>query len=339
MKLASGPERRSVGLTEVATEAGVSVVTVSRALNSPDLVAPKTRAAIEAAMRRLGWVPNLAARSLVSNRSQLVAVCVPTLVDSVFAEAVQALNESLSAAGLHLAVGDTGYSPIREKELVIAMLGRRPDAVVLTGTAHAPGLASLLRRQRIPVVETWNLTDRPIDMLVGFSNGGASRRITQHLIAQGYRRLAYVGRPVAGNDRATSRRDGFLAALRSAGLAADPALIVETETGMTAGAESIRRLLALARPPDAVLYSGDNTAAGAMLACLNDGVRVPHDVAVAGLGDLEIARLLPGGLTTIAFRAAAIGAETGRLIRERLSGERPHPIVDVGFELVPRGST
>lgn len=332
---------RSIGLPEVAQEAGVSVVTVSRALNNPQVVSARTREAIHAAMRQLNYVPNLAARSLVSRRSGLVAAFVPTLNDSVFADTVQGLSESLTAAGLHLAIGDTSYSPSREEELVLAMLGRRPDALVLTGTVRTPHLAAALRQAGIPVIETWHLGDSPqIDMRVGFSNHAAAQAVARHLIDRGYRRFAYVGRPTDGNDRAQARRAGFLDAVGDRGLVIDPDRMIEIETSMSAGAAVVRSLLALPAPPDAVLFSGDNSAAGALLACLSDRIRVPQDLAIAGFGDLEIARIVPGGLTTVAFRSRQIGAEAGRLIRERLAGGVPvSDTIDVGFELVSRGST
>jgi LacI family gluconate utilization system Gnt-I transcriptional repressor len=245
----------------------------------------------------------------------------------------------LTRSGLQLLLGNTQYDPAREHELVAAMLGRRPDAIALTGAAHAPALRRLLREARIPVVEMWSLGGRPIDLAVGLSNRQAARVAAAHLVARGYRRIGFVGRPVAGNDRARDRQSGYRDALRDAGLPAPPEWVWETDTTLEAGRAALDRL-ALPHRLDALLFSGDNTAAGALLACLERRISVPGRLAICGFGDLPIARALPGGLTTIRVDSYGIGARAGGLLVHALADARPRPRrIDVGFELVPRGST
>jgi LacI family gluconate utilization system Gnt-I transcriptional repressor len=333
-----GGARRPL-LGDVAAAAGVSVVTVSRAMNAPGIVSAKTHARIEAAIAATGYVPDLVARSMAQRRTRIVAGFVPSLRDSIFADTTQGLSDELTRSGLQLLLGNTQYDPAREHELVAAMLGRRPDAIALTGAAHAPALRRLLREARIPVVEMWSLGGRPIDLAVGLSNRQAARVAAAHLVARGYRRIGFVGRPVAGNDRARDRQSGYRDALRDAGLPAPPEWVWETDTTLEAGRAALDRL-ALPHRLDALLFSGDNTAAGALLACLERRISVPGRLAICGFGDLPIARALPGGLTTIRVDSYGIGARAGGLLVHALADARPRPRrIDVGFELVPRGST
>ena len=159
------------------------------------------------------------------------------------------------------------------------------------------------------------------------------------MIARGRRRIGYVSRPTAGNDRAWDRRQGYLDALAEAGLSAPEAWRWETETTIDAGAAAVERL-ALAHGLDALVFSGDNTATGALLACLARGIAVPKTLAISGFGDLPIAGMLPGGLTTVRIDAYGIGCTAGDLIVAALTGHRPKQrSIDVGYEVIVRGST
>jgi LacI family gluconate utilization system Gnt-I transcriptional repressor len=326
-------------LGDVASAAGVSIVTVSRAMNSPGVVTARTRERIEAAMQEVGYVPDLVARSMAQQRTQVVAAFVPTLMDSIFASTIQGLSDAIAAAGLQLLLGNTQYSLEEEERLVRAVLGRRPDAIALTGTTHREPLRRMLAQAQIPVVEMWNLIPDPLDMAVGFSNRAAGRALTQHLIERGYRRIGYVGRTVQGNERAAARRDGYKEALRDAGLETRPEWVWEVETSMGTGEEAVEAL-ALPHALEAIVFSGDNPAAGAILACHDRGIAVPGELAVSGFGDFEIARRVPGGLTTVRIDSYGIGRAAGEMLLRAVGGDRTgERRVDLGFEIVVRGST
>ena len=187
------PSAAAVRMEDVAREAGVSPVTVSRALNTPEKLAPATLAAVRAAIERLRYVPNLTAGSLASNRSRIVAAIVPTIANSIFSDTIDGLATVMAPHRYQLLLGQTQYRDDEEAQLVEAFLGRRVDGLVLTGVKHARGLRARLQRAGIPVVETWDLTARPIDMLVGFSNRAAGEAAARYLLGKGYRRLAFIG--------------------------------------------------------------------------------------------------------------------------------------------------
>src|ERR687886_79689 len=157
-------------IEDVAAMAGTSPITVSRTLRYPDKVAPQTRSRVLAAIETLGYVPNLAASSLASHRSGIVAVLVPTIANSIFAETIQGVSDAVAAAGLQILLGDYGYSPERERRLLQALVGRRPEAVVVVGVVRSGGLRRLLKSLAVPVIETWDLTRDPVDTVIGFSN-------------------------------------------------------------------------------------------------------------------------------------------------------------------------
>ena len=164
MPLAPPPRKRrappdSVRMEDVARAAGVSAITVSRALNAPDKLSPATLRAVRAAIERLRYVPNLTAGSLASNRSRTVAVIVPTVNSSIFSDTIDGLAQALASHRYQLLLGQTNYRLEEESALVQAFLGRRVDGLVLTGVNHARGVRSSILRAGIPVVETWDLSD------------------------------------------------------------------------------------------------------------------------------------------------------------------------------------
>ncbi|HZQ59721.1 MAG TPA: substrate-binding domain-containing protein, partial [Casimicrobiaceae bacterium] len=226
-----------------------------------------------------------------------------------------------------------------EEALVRAFLSRRIDALYLTGVTHTPGTLKMLRSAGIPVVEGGNLTQDPIDMVVGYSNVNAARAVTRHLVAQGHRRIGYIGAYPADNDRARDRRRGYELALRAARIEVDDTLCVETALDIDSGARAMATLLERDGRLAAVFCSSDVLAVGALYECQRRGRSVPGDVALAGFDDVPIAAQVVPSLTTLRIPRYAIGQRAGEMLVARLAGKRvAGRIVDTGFELVPRAS-
>ena len=325
-----------VRMLDVAREAGVSAQTVSRVLRLPEKVAEATRQRVLEAIDKLNYVPDLTASYLASNRSRVVALVLPSVSMSIFADTVAGLTSSLDSAGYQLLLAHTDYSLDDEEAAIRAFLGRRPDAMVLTGVEHSARAEELLRLSGIPVVQTWALTSRPIDMVVGTDNVGAGSALAEHLFARGYRRLAFVGNTEL---RSRERRDGFLAALR--GRVPEPAVI--SHKGVTQlmdeGAATLAEVLERQPDTDAIFVASDIMAAGAIFECHRRGIRVPEDVAIVGFGGYDIARHITPSLTTAEVSGRRIGELAAQLIITRLAGEQPEQsVIDVGFEIVQRQS-
>jgi LacI family gluconate utilization system Gnt-I transcriptional repressor len=235
----------------------------------------------------------------------------------------------------------SGYSIDEEEAILRSLLGQQPEAVVLTGTVHAPGVRSLLRARRLPVVETWDLAGDPIDRAVGFSNLEAARSMTHALAARGYRRIAFVGTPPEVEARAAQRLDGYRRAIAELGLREDVAMLDELGVTIASGERAAGALLGRATPPDAAFFVNDVAAFGAVQACQRLGVAVPGRLAIAGFGDFELARSAHPALTTVRIPGERIGRTAARLVVERLAGAPPATggrSVDLGFEIVARGS-
>jgi LacI family gluconate utilization system Gnt-I transcriptional repressor len=317
-------------LSAVADLAGVSAITVSRVVRLPEMVAPQTRAKVEAAMRQLGYVPNLVAGALASSRTNSIGVLVPTIANSIFADTVQGLSDHLEPLGYAVILAQSRYDAAREDHMLAALLSRRPEAIIMVGSPATEDGARLLRRAGIPVAETWELPPEPIDAVAGFDNYEAGVAVARHFVAQGRKALAFIG----GDDpRATQRWNGFNDIALEAGLRAPRRLVLDRNASGS--------VVALADLPevDAVFAANDAHAIGFMsglraAGLLRNGPASEQPVAVIGLGDLEMGRLIAPSLSTIRVHGDAIGRTAAKLILTRDGPRR----VDLGFELVLRDS-
>ncbi|WP_280155500.1 LacI family DNA-binding transcriptional regulator [Piscinibacter sp. XHJ-5] len=324
---------KSATLHDVAREAGVSLITASRALSNPGVVSDKTIARVRQAVEVTGYIPNLLAGGLKSKKSFTVAALVPTISVAQFLPTVQALTESLDVAGYQLILGQSGYDNSREEALLNTMIARRPDGIVVTGLVHSQGARETLRRLGIPVVETWDLSDRPVDMLVGFSHLKVGSAVAGYFLGKGWRRLGIA----TGDDhRASVRREGFLSAVGHD----VPTAIVPAPSNMARGRQALIELLEKDPGLRAVYCSSDQLAQGVLAEAQSRGLRIPEDLAVCGFGDADFAAHMEPSLTTVHVDGAAIGKLAARMIVDRCRGERiEQRAVDVGFRIVERRST
>ncbi|HBM2876454.1 TPA: LacI family DNA-binding transcriptional regulator [Klebsiella oxytoca] len=324
---------RAPTLDDVARSAGLSSMTVSRALNTPQLVRPKTVEKVMQAVQATGYIPNALAGSLASRRSKLVAVVVPQINNNMFVDTIQALSDTLAARGYHMLLCVAGYSRQTEAELVATLLSRRPDGVVLTGIQHAPALKRTILNAATPVVEIWDLTPTPLDMLVGFSHEKVGETIGEYLLEKGYRRPGLLW---AGDARATLRKQGLLARLAKSGVA--PQVEVPLPASLALGRRGLAELLA-GGEFDVIVCSSDTLAQGAIMEAESRGLRVPQDLAVIGFGDLDFAASNRPAITTVSVDRHAIGEQAATLLADRIEGgEEGDAIIDIGFHLVARES-
>ncbi len=324
-------------MVDVARAAGVSAITVSRALNSPHQLSAATLRKVRSAIDRLRYVPNLTAGSLASNRSRTVAVIVPTISNSIFSETIDGLAQALAPQGYQLLLGQTRYRVEEEAALVRAFLGRRVDGLVLTGVRHARGVRSSVMRTATPVVETWDLGDRPINMMAGFSNVDAGRTAARYLLGKGYDSLAFIG---GDDDRSAKRLQGFREAALAGGAGAVATVVLASASSNPADAGlALARLLASGEPR-AIFCSNDMLAAGVLFECARLGIAVPGQLAIMGFADLPIAASVEPRLTSIQVHATGMGLLAGQMLLGELRGEAPRErVVDLGYAVVERAST
>ena len=326
----------AVTLHDVAKLAGVAPITASRALNTPNQVSAEVLRKVSDAVARTGYVPNLLAGGLASTRSRLVAAVVPTIAGPVFLETVQSLTEALAERGYQLMLGQAGYAGAREDALLEAIIGRRPDGIVLTGIMHSAEGRRRLLASGIPVVETWDLTPTPIDMLVGFSHAEVGRAVAAYLHAKGRRHLAVV----AGDDeRATRRTEAFRTAAQALGMAEVRVVAVPAPTTLKSGRQALAELLREPGEIDAVFCSSDLLALGVLTEARVRSLEVPRQLAVVGFGDLVFAADLDPALSTVRIKGDAIGRQAAQFIVDRVEGRAvPERVIDIGFSIVERAS-
>jgi LacI family transcriptional regulator, gluconate utilization system Gnt-I transcriptional repressor len=326
-------------LIDVAKVAGVSPMTVSRALHRPELVSELTRDKVREAVRATGYVSNMLAGGLASNKSRLVAIFLPTIANSIFADTVQALMDRLTEAGYQTLLGLTGYSAEQEETLLEAVLGRRPDGIVLTGTLHTEASRLRLAQAGIPVVEAWDLSESPIDMLVGFSHEQVGEATARHLLDKGYRRFSVI---TISDPRGMRRCNSLIAELGRHGLSDIPIEVLQAPATLEVGREGLRRLLQRETPPDVVVCSSDTVAQGVLAEAASRGLRVPEDLAVMGFGDLSSAAQVHPALSTVSVDGSRIGLQVAQALLERFRhpADSQAPVrIDTGFRLIDRAST
>ncbi len=332
--------RRSSGaitLRDVAKLAGVAPITASRVMNTPDQVSPEVRQRVLDAVQRTGYVPNRMAGGLASARSRLIAAVVPSTVMSVFMETIEALNSTLFDAGYQLMLGQSGYCADREELLLEAIIGRRPDGIFLTGIMGAGKGRTRLVASGIPVVETWDLTPTPIDMLVGFSHLDIGRAVAQFFVAKGRKRLALV---TAEDERAARRAAAFAEAAEQAGLPPVHVVNVGAQRSLRSGRDALARLVDECPEADAVFCSSDLLAVGVATEARTRQIAVPGQLAIMGFGDVPfVADMLPA-LSTVQINGAHIGRLAAQYLMDRAEGREVDPaVVQVDFSIVERDTT
>lgn len=341
----SGKARRAEGggtlrMRDIARHAGVSPMTVSRALRDPSAVSEAMRRKVDAAVRQFGYLPNRIAGSLSSSRSSVVGLVVPSIRNSLYAGMTQAASDVLRANGLHLMIADSGHRLEDEEAMVSAFLAQRVCGLILHNTMHSKRLRKLVGASGVPVIETGDLTDRPLDMAVSYSNFEAARSMTLHLARLGYRKIGFVTLPVRDNDRSAERRRGYFAALAELGRPADDSLVLEAVGGFSEGADALVRLVKAHPDLDAGFFAGEVLAVGALFECQRRGWAVPGRIAIASYDDVDLLRHAVPRVTTLRIPRQEIGRRSAELIVGRLQGapvERTR--VDLGFEIVQRDSS
>ena len=331
-------EKRAT-IRDVAKAADVSPMTASRAMQGSGKVRPGTRQKVVEAAQRLDYIPNLAAGTLATNASHLVAVILPNLSNSIFADTLQSISDSLRDSGYQLLVGYSDNSPEIEESLVRTFLSRRADAIVLTGHMHSEHTNSLLMSADIPIVEMWSVSEKPIGACVGISNFDAAYSMTDYLCRKSHKSIAFIGGLLENNDRTQSRLEGYRAALKDHNLPVDEQLIRDVPFEFEDGSQAMRELLAAGKKIDAVFAASDILALGALLECNRQELAVPDDIAVAGFDDERLASLIKPSLTTIGVPRSAIGKKVADIVLSSLRGEPVEErVFDMGFSLVERDS-
>lgn len=328
---------RPVRVEDVARVAGVSPITVSRALSYPEKVKEETRKKVAEAVAKTGYVVNSFASSLRSGRSTVVAVFASNVRNPHFADVLLGCTEVLENKGYQLLTARVGESAEEQRRIIASMAPFRPAAMLFTDLLKTDLDRSIITAQGIPVLEMWDQRTDPLDMLVTMWEEEAGRTMGRHFAERGYKRIAYAGLLY---ERGKRRADGFVAALREAERDCELVLSLpkgwEPEVGTQAFDEVLQRM----PDCDAILFGSDALAVGGLAAARRRGMRVPSDIAVAGFGDIPLASYLDPPLTSLRLSSLEMGRKAGEMLLARLGGQRvDERIVNYPALLQARAST
>lgn len=326
-------------LRDVAELACVSKATVSRFINSPEIVSPSVRERIQVAIDHLGWVPHAAARALATQRTGTIGAVVPTLANEHFATAIQVLQDELEEKGYTLLLGCSEYDLQREYRQVRKMLERGVDAIAVVGEGHHPDLYPLLEQRDVPCVSTFTFAPKHQSVCVGVDNYRAFYDATKYLLDLGHRRIAMIAQNADTNDRAAARREGVRVALAEHGIAIHPAHMAEGYWGVHEGRKLFGQIMAAPiELPTAIVCGNGSFATGAMLEAMAAGYDVPGHLSLIGFDDFEVMAELPIPITTVRVPSAEIGRRTADLLIAQLNGETDPQSIECEATLIVRES-
>lgn len=333
------PESRTGGsatLGDVARLAGVAPATVSRALNHPEKVAAKTLEKINQAIDMTGYVPNLIAGALATRKSHLIAAIIPSISNSVYAETIKFFTAYLRDSGYQVLLGETDYREDVEESLVRTILSRKPDGIFLIGTTHTAACRLLLLSAKIPIVETWDLTPNPLDLLVGFSHAQIGSAVAEYLLGKGHRTFGSVW---GGDQRAQMRKKAFLGTLESHGINNSLVVDVDVPTSFKKGRDGFTRLAELGFNGGAIACSSDTLAQGVLTEVRIRDLEIPQQISVIGFGDQAFSAYTDPPLSTVFFDRKKIGQRAAEVLLTRMDGNPvADNIIDVGYQIVERDS-
>lgn len=315
-----------VRLKDIALRAGVSIMTVSKALrNEPDIAA-ETKGRIQLLARQLGYVPDSMAQSLRSRKTKLLGLVISSTTNPVFARMILALEEQCYELGYDLVLAQTRNIPEREEAQIRRLLARRVDGLFLSPVYRLAPNAPIyeeLKRRGVPVVILGHMaafcsqfTNVETDDISGSYNA------TKHLLALGHKRIAFLTGPVA-SPFAQERYEGYRRALREAKLEPDEKLIFHAGTTIDEGEKAATEMLDELPNATAVMAFNDLVAIGAANVFLNQGIRIPQQLSVVGFGNILAAEYFRVPLTTVRQPKARLGIAAMESMMKLLHGEKP----------------
>ena len=330
-------------MKDIASDLGVSIVTISKVLRNHSDISDATRKRVLKRVKELNYQPNWVARSLVTRRTQMVGLVVPDLGSHFFAEMAKGMGRKIQAKGFHLITSSSDEDPERERQEIDWLVSRRVDALAVCSVHNAGSAAEFhhLEEKKVPYI----LVDRHFPALkvtfVGGNDEAIGRMATKHLIECGCKRIAHIRGPEFANARARERGYRKTLSRNKLGVRDDYVASGELSESSGSGYRAAQALLKIKPRPDGIFCFNDSTAVGALKAILEAGLKVPNDVAVIGAGNDRHSDVFLVPLTTIDQRCLEIGENAGEQVLRLLRAKRTPPakIIHIEPRLIVRAST
>jgi len=308
-------------IVDVAQLAGVSISTVSRRFNHPDLLKPATRKKIDRAVQKLGYIRNRAAQVMHGRRSGTIGLVVPTIDNAIFAELIQSFSDALDAKGFTMLIASHGFDLEREYTMLRKLMEHRVDGVAMIGLEHSDATYQLIEQQKLPCVAIWNYSTDARVSCVGVENRDAGRMAAQHLIDLGHRKIGLIFPDPTGNDRAHDRLNGALEVLQGAGVDVPDRWRLEAPYSIGDAKTASAAMLDQGNRPTAILCGNDIIGQGVLYAAAGLGLCVPSELSVMGVGDFKGSGEFEPSLSTVRIPAKRIGALAASQIADLVSGQ------------------
>jgi len=329
-----------VKLDDVARLAGVSQMTVSKALRGTGRISEKTIARVHAAAEELGYVKNFMAGSLRTQTSSFVGVIIPSASNEIFAEILSGINDQLRPHGLNTLIGESLFDGKVEEELIRTMLSFKPVGLILCGGLHhTESTIKLLNLKHCPSVQLWSPDKNFCDANIGPSHAAVGQLMAQHFLERGYQHLGYIGAELGKDLCAEVRHKSFVETLQDAGKTVveviDPNIPRQPESGR----ELTRQLMEKHPKTDAIFYLNDAMAIGGTAWLYEQGISIPGQVAVAGFNGTSIGHTIRTKITTIDLSRHGIGMDAGNAIIQLAAGDETPLITQTPIRLVQGNTT
>ena len=318
----------------------VSTATVSRALNKPNTVSEAVKKKIERIIKKIGYIPNAGARSLMLKRTGSIGVIVPTLDNAIFAQGLEEFQRQLSQSGYQMLVASTNYDPEIENQQMRNLLLQGVEGIAMFGSSQKLELIRLLRTRKLPYIHIGTL-DTPLNgYAAGFDNKKAIQLGVEYLVQVGHRNFGMIAGKTENNDRARDRVDGVVELLKRNRISLKKESIIEVHYQIQDARIALKKLLQINPSISAVVCGNDVLAIGALLEAQSQGIKIPHQCSILGFDNLELSRHIQPSLSTIHIDAIGMWSKAAHHLMSQINGINRLPrkiLADVS--LVIRDST
>ena len=301
-------------MKDIAKAVGVSEMTVSRAFQDGAGISKATRTKVKAKALELGYVPNQIAGALSSNKVNLVGVVIPSVKSYVFSEVLDGISQGLHQSNLRPVFGLSNYDLETEAEVIRDMLAWRPAGLIIAGLEHSDAARRMLQETDTPIVEMMDVDGSAIDSCVGISHYQAGYDMAKAIVQRGYQQIGFLGTKMSSDFRASKRLKGFVAGLETHNLCLADQELYNAGSSVQKGKEFTHQLLQRSPKLDCIYCSTDVLAVGVVMHCLDVGLKIPEDLAVAGFNQLDMAQGLPVNLATTDSLRYAIGCKAAEIV-------------------------
>lgn len=330
-----------MNMKDIAALAGVSKATVSRVVNNPSQVTPALREKVQRIIEETGYEPNLLARELVTKKTNLIGVMLPRIGVDTFSEITEGIIETLDSEGYNVLLSRARDGKDDEIKYLDIFTKKYVDGVIIFATHMNNPLINALNRIKVPLVVIGQRDSRINASTVVYDDYKAAKDIVSYLAGENHKDIAYIGLGNTTSNIGRSREDGYLGGLKQLGLPIKNELMVDGDFTVASGYEAMAKIMmANEEKPTAVFAAIDRLAFGAMRYLQDKGYRVPQDIAVIGIDNMDISAMVTPTLSSMDFNYRQSGVEAATLLLHKLKlGTLSNEHVIMGYELMERNST